>query len=315
MTEGQPIQIENPLSDADKARGKAISEYLAARARTLPAVRIFRSLFLQDRPFTSQEADALVRSAQAAIAPAAMMARYADRPLLERVSVEATPLEPTQQRWSVQLTFCDGAVLTSELSRTDLQRMPYPIDEEDTAFFYYWPGSFLDELARLAAALHEGFWFTYPDAAAFVLTDEVPRIAALNVIDAGKEIPGIPPLTTHFIVMQAASWLSASVVAEAFRQAQKKIIGNHDNRPLRDNTLELVRFLARSMRDDGTMPRPRELMGLWNAEHPEAPYENLVVFRRATTNAVRRLWPAVARKSNETPDNPNAIGAPGSSDD
>jgi hypothetical protein len=320
------------LDEGERERALAISEYVGARFLAQAGVRRIRRQYLGGRFLIDDEVRTLFCSRLMRMAPAALFAetgyapsesdrrsrpRLSERayllagflrgpselPIWERGEVVEEPSPdprlPGVQR--VKIVRADGQVLEVNLLREvampDAFSYPFPKGENPPFF----AGSVVDELRQIEAAYHGD------SGVQLIGRPLAPGESILRAVLTGARIPLIDPLWSYVreervvgepqpwgasIVLEAASWLPASAVEKAYRNLQRQVIGDQDNRPLRPITVELVRFVTARLRDDGALPPTRLLMDAWNASHPEAAYGNPNVFRRAVQNALRGLWPS-----------------------
>jgi hypothetical protein len=103
-------------------------------------------------------------------------------------------------------------------------------------------GSLLGDLHELGVHLAERFSWQRAQATRFVLT--------------GGEPPAVPPVTIRYrveededfkrgvVTLTVATWVSAETVDKVYRDVQKRMLGNRNNRQLDTKTLQLLRFVA-----------------------------------------------------------------------
>jgi hypothetical protein len=120
------------------------------------------------------------------------------------------------------------------------------------------------DLNRLAGRLARRYGWRERAAARFVLTGRVPELLNVAVGFGEGERDYVP--NTASVHVTAEIGVSVEEVAEAFKAAQRQILGG-DNRK-RERSLEVARFVARQIREHGKRPSWPEMKERWNEEHP-----------------------------------------------
>ena len=183
-------------------------------------------------------------------------------------------------------------------------------DDEARAFYEKWGGPLskhpvMKRLFRLAERLSKIYRWREGDAAWFVLTGYTPRVRPLEVSGyirnvpkgTGKPrtlIPGSSPpryiaevpaprtyhLSTARITITAEAWVDPGEVERVFREVRRQMLGGDAMGERSARTLEVVKFVARRMRQ---YPGERweERLRAWNEEHPEWRYEDFRGLRQA----------------------------------
>jgi hypothetical protein len=151
-------------------------------------------------------------------------------------------------------------------------------DDETRAFLDRYDGPdgpnwIMRKLRKLAKRLAVTYRWREGDAIWFVLTGHAPLVRPLEVsvvVSQTSRYPGTPrklirdssppryyaadPRTADYypstapITITADVWVDAKEVERVFRETQRHILGG-DARPSRERTLEVVKFVARRMRD------------------------------------------------------------------
>jgi hypothetical protein len=121
-------------------------------------------------------------------------------------------------------------------------------------------------LGRLAGRLARYYSWRERAAARFVLTGRPPELLSVAV-GFGESIRDYVPNTAS-IVITAEVRVSVEEVAEAYKAAQHQILGG-DNRKVKDQVLEVARFVARRIREHDGKESWNEWWGEWNEKHPE----------------------------------------------
>jgi hypothetical protein len=169
----------------------------------------------------------------------------------------------------------------------------------------YGTGGKLKKLLKLADKLSRTYRWREGDGAYFVLTDHVPPVRPLEVsvsirhaskigarprtLIPGKSPPryiAAPPAPADYlpntarITTTADAWVNAKEVMNAFRDAQRQILDGADAAgPTPERTLELVRFVARRIREHGEKDRGA-CWRAWNRKYPEWSYGSERYFRQ-----------------------------------
>lgn len=163
------------------------------------------------------------------------------------------------------------------------------------------------KLLKLASKLSNTYRWREGDAAWFILTGHAPPpsgpIEAKAHISSASKRDGTPPTlvpgssppryidgvprprdyhpNTALITVSADVWVGAVEVAQAFRDAQRQVLGG-DPKPLTggDRTLEVVKFVARRMREYPGEPW-KESLHAWNQTYPKWQYNDFRTLRQA----------------------------------
>jgi hypothetical protein len=143
------------------------------------------------------------------------------------------------------------------------------IDYQNARFSYrlhVWQGSPLDRLRRLASALSESYPWQASQAAAFVLEGQIPLATALW-LHFPQPLHEERPRRAK-LVIEVDLWMPAGDVLRAYRKVQRQVLPGH-NKPVSLRSIELVNFVFRHRR-----AKWRELLELWNSEHPDDGYSS-----------------------------------------
>jgi hypothetical protein len=148
------------------------------------------------------------------------------------------------------------------------------------------------ELLGLADKLSKAYGWKEGDALWFVLTGYIPPIRPLEVemfihMSTGPSRDHDP--ITARITITAQAWVQADEVAGVFRDAQRQLLRSDAPPTIRDErTLEVVKFVARRMRDHGRETWD-ERWKAWNRTHPKGwRYSAYSGFRQAYDRFMRR---------------------------
>ena len=144
-----------------------------------------------------------------------------------------------------------------------------------------WTGSPLDELRKLAGSLAQSYPWEPSQAAAFVLEGLIP-LATPFMLRFPQTWHEARPRRAK-LVMEVELWMPASAVLRAYRRVQRQVLRGH-NRPISRRSIDLVNFVVRHR--PATWPK---LLGLWNNEHPSAPFADFRRFRFAFERARHSL--------------------------
>jgi hypothetical protein len=128
----------------------------------------------------------------------------------------------------------------------------------------------MKKLVKLAEKLSRYYPWGEGDALWFVLTGHVPPVRPLEVLIAVPlfTTPGSYQPITARITVTGHAWVGAEQIERAFRDAQRQLLGGDAYQPKDERTLEVVKFVARRMREcDGETWE--ELRRAWNETCPE----------------------------------------------
>jgi hypothetical protein len=108
-------------------------------------------------------------------------------------------------------------------------------------------------LLRLAEKLSRFYPWEEGDALWFVLTGYAPPVRALEVTITAPlfATPGSHVPSTARIAVTAHAWVGAEQAEGAFRDAQRQLLGGDTSSPRDERTLEVVKFVARRIREHG----------------------------------------------------------------
>ena len=127
------------------------------------------------------------------------------------------------------------------------------------------PGSLLDEMIKLTHWLTRIFPWHENQAALFLLTGDAPQTLPLKgKIDQYFQHQGI----FSTITLTVEPWVSYKSVVSFYRQIQKWILGR-ENRPLREQSLQLFRFVTVQQTTAGKKPTWSEMLERWNEDFAE----------------------------------------------
>jgi hypothetical protein len=167
------------------------------------------------------------------------------------------------------------------------------LSEDEYAAFERGKGDAQSRLRRLSEDLARAYGWRTRQARRFVVTGRAPAPVYVSVatgstppvavgIQDGSDQRLAPPKAR--VTVEADAWVDAGEVARAFRAAQRQLLGG-SARKRPDRALELVRFVARQIREHGKRPSWEELRVRWNRERPEWKYAN----RQGVSNTFERF--------------------------
>jgi hypothetical protein len=113
------------------------------------------------------------------------------------------------------------------------------------------------------------------------LTGERPEVVPLRFsYHRGRQV-----FTLNF-----APWISERTIRKAYRKGQKVVQGG-DNRPMKERTLAVMRFVTEHTNDEGRrLLAWAQLTDLWNKEHPgEWRFKGRSGLRKAYLRAEKEL--------------------------
>lgn len=155
------------------------------------------------------------------------------------------------------------------------------LSEKEADAFLRGQGEAQRRLRRLSEDLERAYGWRSRRARRFVLTGRAPAPVYVAVATGGPPEPvaiSADGATEHLappkarITVEADAWVDAEEIARVFRAAQRQLLGGSPRkRPAR--TLELVRFVARQIREHGERPSWEDLRKRWKQEYPEWDYE------------------------------------------
>ena len=130
-------------------------------------------------------------------------------------------------------------------------------------------GSLLGDLHELGGQLAKRFSWQRAQAARFVLTGEPPAVPPISLRYRVEEDEDFK---RGVVTLSVATWMSAETVDAVFRDIQRRMLGDINNRQLDIKTLQLVRFVAKQTNSiDLTRAERREwgetLVKAWDKEN------------------------------------------------
>jgi hypothetical protein len=166
------------------------------------------------------------------------------------------------------------------------QRVLY--DEAEAFISPTWPEEIRDwELAELAQRLQRDYGWRQNEAAWFVLNNAQPRLLPLITrvsMHQGAYGPSYCRITLH-----VSPWIPSEEVEKAFVQARDGVRGGSSPGMVGEQRLEVLRFVEEEHAKLGRRPPFRELLEMWNREHPHWPYADY----RALSKAYRETYQEV----------------------
>lgn len=138
---------------------------------------------------------------------------------------------------------------------------------------------------RLLGLASQAQWgpLTVPQMLWLILTDEPPEIRPLAV-GVRYEL-GPDARFRDIITIEAEPWVPVHAVAAAYREVQAERLSG-PNRPPRERSLELARFLAA----EGWSLSVRERMRVWNQLHPLWAVDDARNFQKSSRRAIALLF-------------------------
>jgi hypothetical protein len=248
------------------------------------------------------------RSSEIDLKPSRNAARRAEA--FAEVAAMLADNHPNVRRF--RRNYLRGALLTDDEARAWLDSHGGP----------YGTGGKLRKLLKLAAKLSRTYRWREGDGAYFVLTGHVPPVRPLEVSASIRHaskigprprtpLPGKSPAwhlvaapapadylpNTARITVTADAWVNVKEVARAFRDAQRQIRPGADAAgPMPERTLEVVRFVARRMREHGEEDWGA-LWRAWNKKYPEWRYGSDRYFQQT----FERFMEGVVHRTYELP--------------
>ena len=286
---------DRPLfSEEEQLRATALYEYFAKLAAATPAVRDFRRQVLGGQLMTDEQAWEWLRSDGVAqcplgafvdhgLSPTRDLGRIVDNRALrerdgtpwERVTVR---FEPSGDEWTKK---------RPSRHRKDVRLLAYPDRKGSVAQVGVVGHSVLDDLRWVVQQLMGRSPWEEHEATWFVLTGVAPRWWPVR---RSERVMGGQDFEYRTLTLTVEPWVSAQTVLAAYRDAQRKMLGGRDNRPLSAKNLGLFRFCVARMGEDGQLPAWPTLLREWNEAHPDDRYENA----RAIERVYKRMLGYVA---------------------
>jgi hypothetical protein len=167
------------------------------------------------------------------------------------------------------------------------QRVPY--DEAEAFISPSWPEEIRDgELAELAQLLERDYGWRQNEAAWFVLNGAAPRLQPLITRVSMHQSKDRPSYCK--IALQVAPWISSEVVERAFVQARDQVRGDSGPGTVGERRLEVLGFVEEEHAKRGQRPSFRELLQMWNQEHPHWAYTDYRALSKAYREAYQEVF-------------------------
>jgi hypothetical protein len=306
-TTKQTEKVTLRYSAYEKARTRALTEYLAFRVSRNPIVQRFRRRVLGGGVLTPERACSFALSAAACrfsldwfadkgIPTTGHTAHFVehyyamdeDGTLYRAEDIFVDPPGEVFREGAVEPVYEEDldklAFYASEHS-TDILRLPVE------------SGSVLDELRKaseeVAHDLHH-LW-TEAQVAWFVLTDQRASVPALR---ANVNVSDYEWMHRGTITLTVEPWVSAQTVERAYREMQGMVLGG-SNRPLATRNLDVFRFVtgvvAELNRDESSHRQElrrlswRKMLERWNQENPSSEYKDVRLFYRDFLRAAKAV--------------------------
>lgn len=142
---------------------------------------------------------------------------------------------------------------------------------------------------RLASRLARAYGWDKHAASLFLLTGQEPEHRPLKVSVVFGESEH-EPNTSARVVVEADAWTEVEEVANAYRAARRQLLGgDRKKRKMDERSLEVVRFVTRQRKKQGSLPPWPELQSRWNRDYPQWRYDDRNALARAYKRAYERL--------------------------
>lgn len=259
------------LTPYEEDRTHAYSAYLARRAGERVDVKKYRHTILKGTLLTRTEAVAFVES-PALRCLSRWECELGNIPLVghtaEVVGEEAKIMPNGKLRRSVRL-LVDGITRRANLFVERRERPPivqYDTGVEDDEKIYVqnhivWKGSVVDELRRLSDRLVLEYGWEQMTAIRFILTGTPPLIQPIEgSVRQWKRVLGRGEIT-----LTLQPWLSEESIVQAYREGQRRLLGDRKKPWVSPRNLRIFRFVEeRTDSTTGRRPKWRVLMQEWN---------------------------------------------------
>ena len=265
------------LRAEETLRAEVFEECLAQMAASDPDVIEFRKAVLggRSRLLKPEEAVKLIRSPAA---QALSLARFEELKI-PVLSHEAelkgqkfnVPEDPWKRHLAMIFTDPPGETIRAWSLPDSKQRfvmLDFVNENSRADRIWVLTGSLLGDLHELGGQLAERFSWQRAQAARFVLTGEPAAVPPINLRYRVEEDEDFK---RGVVTLSVATWVSAETVDAVYRDIQRRMLGDINNRQLDMKTLQLVRFVAKQTNSiDLTRPQRREwgeLVKAWDKEN------------------------------------------------
>jgi hypothetical protein len=271
------------LKAEETMRAEVFEEYLAQIAASDPNVIEFRKAVLGGRSqlLKREEALKLIRSPAAQALSLALFQEL-------RVPVLGHEAELRDQKFNVpedpwrrhQATiFVDPPgeaipVWSRSESKQRMVMIDFVNESSRADRFWVFNGSLLAELHELGGQLAERFSWQRAQAAWFVLTGEPPAVPPVRIRYRVEEDEDFK---RGVVTLEVSTWVSAETVDAVYRDIQRRMLGDINNRQLDTKTLELLRFVMKkenylNLSRARRRKRGKELVEEWDKVNPHLAY-------------------------------------------
>jgi hypothetical protein len=287
------------LSETERERALALSEYLSRQAGAWPKVKRLHRELLNGRLLSSDHARQLVISAAARILPKDVFTRL-DIPVVghralvvdEKDNYDTNTNRVTRTA-TVRFTAPKDVSHTQECvvrdhGRSRTVNLMYHDPETNWAggAMEVWPGSVLAEIRELGLILARRYHWIEAQAQWYLLTGKTPLVLPISV---QLEPSWAGDHSYQRISMTVEPWVPADAVMRLYRAEQRRALKGRENRPLGARTAPLVRFIAARMDDDANPAKWRDSMAAWNGTYPQWEYMDVSLFWRHCQRAIETI--------------------------
>ena len=287
------------LTPSDLARAKAFTLYVGELARSNRDLQHFRKEVLGGHIASRDEAIRFLKSHVLSYQPALYFRMHSIPVFGHECHLEPTSEmfenDSTPQTRRLTISW-DGHERVEDVNRrlfspddqSPIEKLKVEIPKGGSHDITVWKRSVHDRLRELSEKLSRATPWRPGRAAWFVLTDQVPDIHPLWVTERSQVASDVGGSFVYKrLTIQVEPWVSANTVLEVYRAAQQASLPGR-NRKLLPKNLELLSFAME--RRIGESPSPwRTIMSDWNAEHPDAIYEDSRRFQRDYKRALRAV--------------------------
>jgi len=266
------------LRAEETLRAEVFEECLAQMAASDPNVIEFRKAVLggRSRLLKPEEAVKLIRSPAA---QALSLARFEELkiPVLGheaelRGQKFNVPEDPWKRHLAMIFTEPPGKTIPAwslPASKQRFVRLDFVNENSRADRCWVFTGSLLGDLHELGGQLAERFSWQRAQAVRFVLTGE---LAAVPPISLRYRVEEDEDFKRGVVTLSVATWVSAETVDAVYRDIQRRMLGDINNRQLDIKTLQLVRFVAKQTNSiDLTRAQRRQwgekLVKAWDKEN------------------------------------------------
>jgi len=273
-------------------RATALTEAVAKTAAALPWVRQFRADLLGSRLLLDAEAWEFLTSPATRILEREEFLGYGIPFVGNMVTcLHVVATESTRDALGYVISPPGGTItLAIEPAGVSVEKVyppgpgsPWPLsadvptDERGGRHtVQYWARSLLHEILAAMGSVARHFLWDESAMLWFLLTGAPPPARPL-IADLGVQSTSV--LTSGTITLTVSPWIPAPLVLDAYRQAQRSLLGG-DNRALKERNISIFRFVAQHVDERGEKPPWQQLLDEWNAAHPEWVYQDLRLFVR-----------------------------------